>query len=820
MATTTTRVAGPPGGFFGREVLLSSLAEFQAQGSARLVTLVGLGGAGKTRLALEHADRVAAHLSGGVRFVELGGARGVDDVVRAVAAAMGLALTDRAPAAQLRWALAACGPTLLVLDGFEGVVDAAEATVGAWAPASPELNILVTSRVRLGVEGEQVVEVGPLEPAAAASLLCSRAGRGALDPALEGDVVAVVRRLDHLPLALELTGAALRARPPGERRAALREVLSAGPGEEESRRPALWRVLEGSWALLPIWARLALAQATVFRGGFALEHAEAILQLEALDGAPWVVDVLQTLVDHSLVVARADPAGAIRFSLLDTVFAFAAARMGDPEGLRGPDGASLTGPGPLAALRRRHAEVYAALGTSEALHALDTRGGAARRRALVDELENLQAGLSAALDLGAAEVAARLALAVAEITTLRGPLALGLGVLEPVLSLPGLRDTTRAHALIYLGRLRYSLGDTCRALDDVAEAEALAERVGAAGLQALACIFGGIYNRERGNPAEALRLLHEAIRLARASGDRMAESYASGALGITQFVLGDLPQANQWLELGLQIAREVGDRRREGSWLGFLGGLANDQCDYPRARSYMEQALEILLEVGDRQNALFTVGNLGTLLRAMGQNSEARARTGEALRLARQLGARRSVGIWEANLGILCHRLGEHEEARDRLERGVRLLEEAGARRVAVIMLGYLGELLADMSDPSAEARLRESVEGCEAFQSPAGASFGASLAVLRARAGDLAEARALLDRGEAALRQSWPPEHAQVLLHRVAVERAAGDPVAAAAALDEARAIVDRLGLPERSELMTALRRVEASGADAPAPG
>ncbi|TDC71490.1 BTAD domain-containing putative transcriptional regulator, partial [Streptomyces hainanensis] len=385
-------------GLVGRERELAEVGRLLP--SCRLVTLAGTGGVGKTRLALAVAERASeAALPDGVWLVELA-ACDADGVPEAVAAALGV--RDDAPgggdltgrtAEALRDRRA-----LLVLDNCEHLVDAAAALAARLLAAAPELRILATSREPLGIRGERIYPVGSLEPPDAVRLFAARAAAAAgfrLDEANQAAVAALCRRLDGLPLALELAATRVRTLGVRELAAALDDrfaVLSAGARDAPPRQRTLRAVIDWSWELLGEPERVVLRRLAVLADGCARDAVTLVCGGD--------LDALALLVDRSLVVAEEG-----RFRLLESVAAYALERLREA--------------GEEEAVRDRHADHYAALAERAAP---GLRGP--RQCEWLDRLDaeapQLRAALEWAAGRGAAERAMRLANSLSWYWYLRG----------------------------------------------------------------------------------------------------------------------------------------------------------------------------------------------------------------------------------------------------------------------------------------------------------------------------------------------------------------------------------------------------------------
>ncbi|GAA4937866.1 putative ATPase/DNA-binding SARP family transcriptional activator [Nonomuraea thailandensis] len=408
-APVPARLPEPLTELVGRDEALAELVALP--GTARLVTLTGAGGVGKSRLALEAARRLAGGFDGGAYLVELSGvpAGSPPDVADAVAAALGLRDDGGAADQGERVAAAlASRRTLLVLDNCEHVVEAVAKLAELLLRTGPGTRVLATSREPLGLAGEVVRQVPPLDAAAAARLFVLRAAENEPGLVLDAGVVeSICRRLDGIPLALEL--AAARVRSLGVRVLAGRlddrfRLLSAGRRSGPAHQRTLRAAIDWSWELLTEPERVVLRRLAVQAGGCTLEAAERVCAVpgpipggppgdagpqvpQDLDPAD-VVDLLGRLVDRSLVVRAGD-----RYRLLESVAAYALERLGEA-GEREP-------------VLRRYAVYYTQL--AECARAY--RSGPARHhwvRRLDAEAANLRAALEAARSLGDTRLAARL----------------------------------------------------------------------------------------------------------------------------------------------------------------------------------------------------------------------------------------------------------------------------------------------------------------------------------------------------------------------------------------------------------------------------
>ncbi|UKD58764.1 AAA family ATPase [Amycolatopsis sp. FU40] len=568
----------------GREAALARLT-----GSpARLVTLTGPGGVGKSRLAVAAAGSPRS-APDGVWLVEFAGVRGsAADLAETVAAALGI--RDSADAASPAQRLAAAlrdRRMLLVLDNCEHVVDAAAELVTTLLRATGDLRILVTSQEPLGLPGETVFAVEPLPPADAVRLFTERATAAAPDFTGDADTIAeICRRLDGLPLALEL--AATRVRGLGVRELAARlndrfAVLTRGSRGAPARQQTLRAVLDWSWELLSEPERTVLSRLAVHRDSFDLAAAEAVC---AGDGD--VVDLVLRLVDRSLVSVANGPSG-IRYRLLESVAAYAVERLADP-----------------AATRGRHLRHYLEIAENARLHGTGQRMWLARLDA---EAGNLRAALDEAVCRSPAE-AVRLATALSWWWLLRGRLAEGRRMLSAVLQVAGPNpDLTVLNGSFALltgepappdspGSVRalwlrayslFSVGDLAASREVNARALAAAEddEWGTAAALSLRAMLSLVRGDLAGLGRDGLR----SAEIFRRLGDRWGEMQTIPPLAALAEIKGDYAEAARRQHEGLAIARELDLQAEVSARLSGLGRLALLERDWQRARDLHEQAL-------------------------------------------------------------------------------------------------------------------------------------------------------------------------------------------------------------------------------------
>jgi len=650
---------GASDAFFGRAEALGDIAERLAAPS--LLTLKGPAGVGKSRLAAA----VARGWEGQAWFCELAGARTLDGLLFAVARCLDVPLargSAEAQAAQLGDALAARGDVVLVLDDVEPGLGLSP-TVARWRERCEALRIVVTSREPLGLRGEQVLEVGPLSEDAAQALLVERALRRGVDIAGEPALLALARRLDCLPLALELAAGRLGVLSVQDVLEDFRLSLLRTGGS--GRHDTLLAAMAGSWRRLTEVERAWLSQLSVFAEGFTLEAAEAVL---APDGAS-ILDVVDELVRRSLVAVGAGG----RFKLLLTIQDYAAERLAEP-----------------TLIERRHGQHFAAYG-ARAVVDREGRGALKARRALALEVDNLAAACRRAIERGDGAIAVDTLVALWAVMGSQGPFGVAASLGERVIALPGLSERERARALSVLGDARRYLGgmDASRAsLEAGLEA---ARGAGAVGVEGEILRGLGALASEQGQHAAAIMRFEEALVVHREAGDARGESRTLTNLGVLYRRGSRFEEAARCFESALRAHRAIGSRRWEGIVLSGLGDLHADQSEPAAALRRYTEALEALQDAGDRRSVGITLDSLGELHREQGRMTEALRCLEEALAIPRRLGDRRSEAQALNGLAIFHHNRGALSEARARYEPALAIFDALDDARSAAIVRNNLG---------------------------------------------------------------------------------------------------------------------------------
>lgn len=618
---------------------------------ARLMTLLGIGGTGKTRLALEFARQHLDDWPGGVCFCDLSDAADENQVVSAVGRAFGVPFTGTEPLKQVASAAAGRGRSLLIIDNAEQIIEPVRQLVEACIAASAELVILVTSRIVLGAHEEWTWSVPPLTTPEARALFLTRARRAkaSYSPNDEelGLIDELIGQLDHLPLAIELAASRVRMMSPAKMldRISERFRLLASRGGDVTRHRTLRAALDWSWDLLNEWERSALAQCSVFEGGFDLEAAEAVLDLAAFTDAPWPMDAIQSLVDKSLLRPTTDD----RFSMLKSVHAYATER------------AVALGVQEDAA--RRHAEYYASFGHFEALSSLYVFGGTERRAGLVRELDNISVAWRRSVDHGWQNEACFHFLAVAEIVQATGPAKTLYDMARSMINISADSPHPQGHVWRRIGDTHMMRGELREARRWYEQTIALGPNQAADpvvarahGRLALLCTREGNYRAAEENYLAALHLLTKA-------NDEAARGNTLSNLGGIYLELGDYEKAEDIFKQGLLIHRTVGNQTSEGITLGNLGLIAKDQGHFHEAKTLYLEAIHLNYTTGNRISRGIHLVNLAALLRIEGKVDQAIDHYQQAIAILKRVGHSRFEAYSHLGLAEIYAHAGDLPQA-------------------------------------------------------------------------------------------------------------------------------------------------------------
>jgi predicted ATPase/class 3 adenylate cyclase len=648
--------------FIGRD---REIGEVRALvGSARLVTLTGPGGAGKTRLGLQVAAELLDGSGDGVWLVELAAVTDEDAVPAAIAGALGIPAQPDRPA--LDMLADALGPQdmLIVLDNCEHLIGGCAKTAEAILRRCPKVYLLVTSREPLGIGGETIYRVPSLslpapgesgEGAAAScdavALFAARARAQGVSLELDVNtiprVVSVCRRLDGMPLAIELAAGRLRSMSLPDLAGRLDQrfrLLTGGSRTALARQQTLQATVDWSYSLLTLGEQAVLGRLSVFAGSFDLAAAEAVAGSGDIDAVE-VAGLLGSLVDKSLVVAEPDGT-ALRYRLLETIRLFAADRLAD------------AGPGQAAAARAAHAAHYLALAEAAAPHLTGPQQGAWFTRLDADQANLRRAAEHAAGEPGGTTQALRFGVALWRYTMVRSRDEEAAGLLVPVLSRPEAAADPALLADALTAAAEHTMfTDMPTSLRLAEKAAEVAGGLGDDRLLILSRAYLCWVYRFAGQPERARPLGADAVQRARRLGDDvlLGESLAAYASAVR------LEEAGPLYAEAFACAERSGDLLVEQVLHNNAGVDALEMGDIPSARAHTEASIRAAEALGMLYNAQSVT--LGMILRAEHDLDGARSTLQEALRIGRRIGAKRDMAEAMEGLAHLDGDLGEWHRA-------------------------------------------------------------------------------------------------------------------------------------------------------------
>jgi predicted ATPase/Tfp pilus assembly protein PilF len=689
--TTLPTAAGTP--FIGRAEELRTLSALLTGGRARLVTLTGPGGVGKTRLAIETAHAVAKTFADGVVFRPLSALTSADVLVPAIAESLGLPLTRRDdPLAELQSFLAD-KQLLLVLDNFEHIMGGA-GVVGSLLDHAPELRMLVTSRERLNLQHETLVTLDGFrvhdDPTASHAVQLFVAGARRLDrrfelnPANQGDVERICTLVDGIPLAIELASAWVRTLSCAEIRAELErglDILATDASDIEARHHSLRATFDSSWNLLTPAEQSALARLAVFRSEFDGAAAAEVADAHA--------PVLRQLVDKSLLT-RSDE----QLLLLDVIRAYAHERLRED-------------PAVERAAYERHLGYFSAL--LQSLHDPVQRAEPAAIARIAGAIDEVRAAWNYALQTNNVPAVRR--------------------SLDPLFHFYEARGWAREGADMF-SRARTAIGDGEIGMDVPRTV-----RLAAAQLD----VRHGVFLHRLGELREAESLLRRGAAVLRELDEQAEIAFALHRLGAVRHAMGDYADAERLHEEGWQLARDIGDQHAVGWSMTYLGNVAWSRGELDRATQLYAEAMTILRDERDLSGMWVTVNNLGVIAASRGQYTEAQHRFREGLALQEQLNNPRMKANVLHNLGCAAREAGDHARARKWLQESLEISERMGYQSMAGLTLVGIAELeIRDRNDSAGAAALQRALRSAAAARNqPLSLEALLTLARLRLRQGD-----------------------------------------------------------------------------------
>ncbi len=667
--------------FIGRESELATIDELL--GLSRLLTLTGPSGSGKTRLALRAAALAGGIHPDGVWLVDLAPVTAPGLVTAVAASALSVREEPGKPLADSIVTALRAADALLVVDNCEHVLDEAADLIAVLLRNCPSLRVLATSQSRLGLPGEASWPVPPLilpdpadrDPQAVAQaesvrLFCDRAAlaRSGFRLTAEnvGAVSEICRRLDGIPLALELAAARLNALSAGQVAARIDDrfrLLAGGGRRGLPRHRTLQAAIEWSHDLLSAAEKACFRQLAVFAGGCTLDAAEGVCHADVLP-ADLVLETVSALVDRSLLTTE-ERYGSMRYGMLESVHQFARQQLEQA--------------GESAELGRRHLDWLVGYARQADLDGPDQ---GAWLDLLEADLENFRAGLTWGLEAGNAS------------TGPAGPAGQAGSVAEAALAVAGALGpfwVIRGHAGLGRGWLASALGAAGPSADSRLRAVALD------GAGQLAYVQAD-HDTQRIYQEESLAIWREL-------GDDARVASCLGDLGAAAHVRGEYPVALGIYTEALELATRAQDPQQMARALSGLGRLALHQDNLDQATAHYEASMARFQQIGDLRRATLILGNLGVVAINAGEFDVARSRLEEHLANARRIGDRKLVGGALTNLGLVAYNLGDLDQSAELHSDALALAEQVGDRRLASVALTNLGMVaLASKDYPAARS--------------------------------------------------------------------------------------------------------------------
>jgi predicted ATPase/class 3 adenylate cyclase/Tfp pilus assembly protein PilF len=657
--------------FVGRREALQDLAR-RFEAGARLVSVFGIGGTGKTRFVQRFGWTWLGDYPGGVWFCDLSQATSLDGILHSVGQGLDVPLSGSDPVTQLGNAIAGRGECLVILDNFEQVARFAEETVGKWLDRASEGRFIVTTRELLGIVGEYAVELPPMSVVEGADLFERRAGfverrytSVASDQTLLHKIISL---LDGLPLAIELAAARTRVMSLDQLLERMRErfTLLIGGTNRSGRQATLQVTLNWSWDLLDSVDQIVLAQLSIFEGSFSLLAAEAIVEKVSKSSDRTILDIIQSLTDKSLVRRVADN----RFNLLMSVKEYCSQKLQQHESAHSCGGLQL---------HQRYWQYY-----SELPEHLAIGDGCA-------DIDNIVAACLAAMREGAIDSAVKALVVAWAPIKLKGPFRIILTLIEQISTLASTEPThlawiswIRGSALILMGESEKATKVLSSGLAAAKASNNIQAEVNIRCAQAEQLI-------DYGNFQESVSQVLSVLEIVRTMSDPYQEIKVTNLLAYTWKCAGRADLAEELFQTAVSIAKRVGDRRWEGGLLSNLGSLYFERGNIKMACEYLERALELDQSNGSRHWEGNVRCNLGLTYLAEGRFAAARHQFKKGLAISKDIEHSLLELILMINLGFVDEMENTHEAASKCYERAVFIARSTGQVQLEMQAVSYLG---------------------------------------------------------------------------------------------------------------------------------
>lgn len=684
--------------FIGREREVAKVEELIRRTDVRLLTLTGPGGTGKTRLGLQVAADLADEFAEGVFFFPLAPVYDPEMVATAMGQCLGVKETENQSMIEGLKVYLDGKQILLMLDNFEQVTAAAHLLSDLLA-ACPRLKLMVTSRETLHLYGEKEFAVPPLSQPdikrlpplddlgqyEAIRLFVERAQAAKSDFVLTAEnaqaVAQICRRLDGLPLAIELAAARIRLLPAQAMLARLEsrlKLLTGGAKDLPARQQTLRGAIEWSYDLLKENDRTLFRRLAVFVGGCTFEAMETVCNLDGNMGME-VLDEMESLVSKSLLRQEEQADGEPRLVMLETIREYAQERLQET--------------GETDALQRQHANYYLAMVEEAEPQLVGSRQGWWLER-LETEHDNLRAALRWAVERGDADLGLRLGGALSRFWLVRSYLTEGRHHLAEILAIAGAEvnnHLNEAHSSAMAGaEVQGYIAEGLQQLSQVLALPGGDSESDAPAARAKALNGAGNLSHRQGDYDSARALYDESLNIRRRLGDKQGISASLNNLASVAYRQGDYDAARALYEESLAIKRQLGDKQGIAASLNNLGIITHQQGDYDAARTLYEEGLVIKRQLGDRQGVAISLHGLGNIACALGDYGSAKTLLEESRAIRAELSDRQGIAYVLHDLGNVAFDLKDYARARTQYAESLAIKKQLGDKQgIAASLEGF-----------------------------------------------------------------------------------------------------------------------------------
>ena len=699
--------------FIGREEVLQTVKNLLRQ--SHLLTLIGSGGSGKTRLAMQAAADIIDDYSNGVFITEIASVTDGALVVETVLNSLGVKEVPGCTSDETLTAYLKDKEMLIILDNCEHLINECANLAEMLLRNCAKLKIIATSREALNCSGEQTYRVPSLSlPDISANItpeniiqyesVCLFLERAlsvnqnfkiTKENALS--LVKICKRLDGIPLAIEL--AAVRTKILSVEKIYDRlddrfNLLTGGRRTSLPRQQTLKALIDWSYDLLPEKEKILWSRLSVFTDGWTLESAEEICSDEKISDQE-IFDLLITLVEKSIILYDEVKE---RYRILETIKQYGEVKLKESN--------------ESEQILSKHLHYFMDL-SETAESGLEGSATLKWLEKLESEHGNLQSAIAWSLKSGSREEGQRLAGALGNFWIIRGHYSAGRLLLESILkNIHEINKPVLGKILLRAGGLSRLQGDTEKAKQYYEESLALSREQDNK-LRIIECLNDlGIMENNQGNYEQAKKFCEESLALRREAGDKIGISRSLNNFGLIEFNLGNYEQAQKFFKESISIKRELGDKRGISNTLSNMGNIAVNQGDYEGARKFLGESLLLRRELGDKNGIAGSLNSLGLLSYNQGNYEKANSFFEESLILRRELGDKSGIAVSIHNLGLLEFNKGNYVLAQKLNEESLTLRRELGDKLGIAESLNNLGSVFSNQEKyEQAEKYFEESHE-------------------------------------------------------------------------------------------------------------